>query len=121
MRRKCLRSEYILSRLSDERSSFGGAIVKGALPATAECPLGCGTLIRATPHFRYNGNGRQSTTETPRTSMRKAGRYHLHAHHPFLSPRDVSLLLDDMHIKEVRVMNFEAPTRYRILDLLRRI
>ena len=53
--------------------------------------------------------------------MRKAGRYHLNAHHPFLSPRDVSLLLDDMHIKEVRVMNFEAPTRYRILDLLRRI
>ena len=122
MRRKCLRSEYILSRLSDERSSFGGAIVKGDLPATAKCPLGCGSLIRATPHLRYNGNGRQSKTETTRNSMRKAGRYHLNAHHPSRSPRDVSLLLDDMHIEEVHVsMKSEAPTRYRILDFLRRI
>src|SRR3990167_7773768 len=103
MRRKCLRSEYILSRLSDERSSFGGAIVKGALPATAECPLGCGALIRATPHFRYNGNGMRSKTETTRNSMRKAGRYHLNAHHPSRSPGDVSLLLHDLHIEEVRL------------------
>ena len=57
--------------------------------------------------------------------MRKAGRYHLIAHHTFRSPRDVSLLLDDMHIEEVRVsVKSEATTpttRYRILDLLRRI